>query len=123
MTLSDGQRRILQLLSGVLGIPVAFILLFVAYGAYVDWRYVTPWEHVARGDTEDRVIALLGRPHRVIVQHSDKGSWQSDHHVEWFDADIAKDFKYVPFSITGEEYEVSFDPSGRVVSKFHITSP
>ncbi len=88
-----------------------------------DWRYIRPWQRVARGDSEERVVALLGRPHRVINEHSDKGSWESDKGIEYYDAESVKSFRYVPFSISGEEYEVSFDSSGRVVSKFHITSP
>jgi hypothetical protein len=121
--LSDAQRRLLQLVAFVAAVPLALIALWFVTAQYEDWRYIRPWERVARGDTEGRVIALLGRPHRIVTEHSDKGSWQSEGKVEWYNADIAKDFRYVPFSITGEEYEVSFDSSGHVVSKFHITSP
>ena len=121
--LSDARRRLLQLVAFVAAVPLALIALWFVTAQYEDWRYIRPWQRVARGDTEDRVVALLGRPHRVIMEHSTKASWESGHHVEWYDADSVKQFRYVPFSITGEEYEVSFDSSGHVVSKFHITSP
>jgi len=119
----EGRRRLLQLVAIVASIPVALFVLWFATAQYEDWRYIRPWERVARGDTEDRVLALLGRPHRIVTERSDKGSWQAEGRIEFYDADIAKNFRYVPFSITGEEYEVSFDPSGHVVSKYHITSP
>jgi hypothetical protein len=121
--LSDGQRRLLHLLAFVAAIPLALVMLVFAYAKYVDWRYITPWQKVARGDTEDHVIALLGQPHRIVFEHSDKAGWVSEHKIEWYDAESVKSFRYVPFSITGEEYEVSFDSSGRAVSEYHITSP
>jgi hypothetical protein len=121
--LSHARRRLLQLVAFVAAVPLALIALWFVTGQYEDWRYIRPWQRVSRGDTEDRVVALLGRPHRVVMEHSTKGSWESNNHIEWYDADSVKQFRYVPFSITGEEYEVSFDSSGHVVSKFHITSP
>src|SRR5882672_3521026 len=102
-----------------MGIPLALFVTWFAMVQYQDWRYIHPWERVARGDAEEHVVALLGRSHRVINEHSDKGSWESDKGIEYYDAESVKSFRYVPFSITGEEYEVSFDSSGRVVSKFH----
>jgi hypothetical protein len=107
----------------IIAIPVGILVLWFPYAHYVDWRYIRPWERVARGDTEDRVVALLGRPHRVIMKHSDKATWESEKRIEYYDAESVKTFRYVPFSFTGEEYEVSFDSSGHVISKFHITSP
>jgi hypothetical protein len=121
--LADARHRLLQLVAFVAVVPLALFALWFATAQYEDWRYIRPWQRVARGDTEDRVVALLGRPHRITMEHSDKGSWESGNKIEWFDAESVKHFRYIPFSITGEEYEVSFDSSGHVVSKFHITSP
>ena len=117
------KRTLVQLVVTVVALFGGVWALWFVSAQYEDWRYIRPWERVARGDTEERVVALLGRPHRVINEHSDKGSWESDKRIEYYDAESVKSFRYVPFSITGEEYEVSFDSSGRVVSKFHITSP
>jgi hypothetical protein len=107
----------------VIAIPTALVAAWFVTAQYEDWRYIRPWQRVARGDTEQRVIALLGRPHRIIAVHSDKATWEADGRVEWYDAESVKSFRYIPFSITGEEYEVSFDSSGRAVSKYHYTSP
>jgi hypothetical protein len=123
VALSDSQRRILQLVGFVAAVPVALLLLFFATVAYQDWRYVHPWQRVARGDSEDHVIALLGRPHRVTDARGDKVAWESEHTIEWSDAHCVKQYHYIPFSITGEEYLVGFDASGRAVSKYHVTSP
>lgn len=123
MNASQIKRSLVFYPLAIITIPVVLAVFWFADAQYVDWRYIRPWERVARGDTEDRVVALLGHPHRIVTERSDKGSWQSEGRVEFYDADVAKDFRYVPFSITGEEYQVSFDPSGHVVSKYHITSP
>jgi hypothetical protein len=56
-----------------MGIPLALFVTWFAMVQYQDWRYIHPWERVARGDTEEHVVALLARPHRVINEHSDKG--------------------------------------------------
>jgi hypothetical protein len=117
------KRSLVQLVVTVGVISAGLVALWFLSAQYEDWRYIRPWQRVTRGDTEDHVVALLGRPHRVILEHSNKGSWESENNIEYYDVESVKDFRYVPFSITGEEYEVSFDSSGHVVSKFHITSP
>jgi len=48
--------------------------------------------------------------------------WETQEKID-SDAVSVKEFRYVPFSIAGEEYSIGFDASGRAVSKFHITSP
>jgi hypothetical protein len=123
VALSEAQRRVLQLVGFVAAIPVALFVLWFVIAEYEDWRYVHPWQRVAGGDSEERVVALLGRPHRVVVEWSAKASWESEHTIDWYDAESVKEYRYVPFSITGEEYGVGFDSSGHAVSKFHITSP
>src|SRR5260370_38975207 len=97
-------------------------LVFVI-AEYQDWRYVRPWQRVVRGDSEDRVVGLLGQPHRVTTLRSDKVSWESQHTIEGYDAECVKQFRYLPWSITGERYRVGFDPSGHAVSKYHLSSP
>ncbi len=121
--LSDARRRLLQLVAFVVAVPVALVALWFVIVQYQDWRYVHPWQRVARGDSEDRVVTLLGRPHRVITERTEKVSWESERHIDWYDAECVKQFRYIPFSITGEEYGIGFDSSGHAVSKFHITSP
>jgi hypothetical protein len=116
---SSVKRQLITVLLAVLAIPATV----VGYSFYVDWRYVEPWRKVARGDSEERVLALLGHPQRVIVEHSDKASWESEHKIDWYDAECVKQICYVPFSITGEEYCVGFDSSGHAISKVHVTSP
>ena len=48
---------------------------------------------------------------------------QPRHKVQEYEVESVKQFRYVPFSFTGEEYGIGFDSSGHAVSKFHITSP
>ena len=123
MALSDAQRRILQIVAFVAAIPVALVLLWFATAAYQDSRYVHPWQRVARGDSEDQVVALLGQPHKITAERGYKIAWESEHKINWSDGECVKQYHYIPFSITGEEYLVGFDSSGRAVMKFHITSP
>ena len=123
MALSDAQRRILQLVAFVAAVPVALFLLWFATVAYQDWRYVHPWQRVVRGDSEDRVVALLGQPHRITAERGYKIAWESERTIDWGEGECVKQYHYIPFSITGEEYIIGFDSSGRAVTKFHITSP
>jgi hypothetical protein len=116
-------KRALLIIAAIIAVPAAVFAAWFATAQYEDWRYIRPWQRVARGDSEERVIALLGRPHRIIEAPSDKAAWEADGRVEWYDAEFVKSFRYIPFSITGEEYEVSFDSSGRAVSKYHYSSP
>jgi hypothetical protein len=121
--LSDARRRLLELIAFVAVAPVVLVALWFVIVQYQDWRYVRPWERVARGDSEEHVVTVLGRPHRVVTERTEKVSWESEHHIDWYDAECVKQFRYIPFSITGEEYGIGFDSSGHAVSKFHITSP
>jgi hypothetical protein len=98
-------------------------VLWFAVVEYQDWRYVRPWQQVARGDSEEQVVALLGRPHRITTERSDKVAWESEHKIDWSEGESVKQYRYIPFSMTGEQYDVGFDSSGHAISKFHITSP
>jgi len=102
------KRQLLTLLLVVLIIPATV----VGYSFWVDWRYIEPCQKVTRGDSEEHVLASLGRPHRAVIERSDKASWESEHKIDWYDAESVKQFRYVPFSITAEEYGIGFDSSG-----------
>ena len=38
----------------------------------------------------------------VVVEWSDKASWESEHTIDWYDAESVKQYRYVPFSITAK---------------------
>jgi len=116
-------KRTLRVASFVIAIPLVLFVTWFASVQYDDWRYIHPWERIKRGDAEQHVLQVMGRPTRILFEHADKASWESEHKIDWYDAESVKQFRYVPFSITGEEYGIGFDSSGRAVSKFHITSP
>ena len=103
--------------------PIFLYGLWFGIVGYDDWRYIHPFNQVQHGDSEDRVVNLLGRPHRVVVERTTNAPWESESKIDWKQAESVKEFRYIPFSITGEEYVVGFDNSGRAVSKFHISSP
>ena len=117
------KRSLVRIASTVIAIPVVLWGLWFATVQYQEWRYIHPWERVARGDSEDRVVALLGRPHRITTERIDQVAWESGHKIDWSEGECMKQFHYIPFSITGEEYDVGFDSSGQAVLKFHVTSP
>jgi hypothetical protein len=116
-------KRTLQVASIIIGIPLALFMTWFATVQYQDWRYIHPWERIQRGDTEEHVLKVMGRPHRVVFERSTYAPWESERKVEEYETESVKQFRYVPFSITGEEYGIGFDSSGHAVSKFHITSP
>ena len=116
-------KRTLRVASIIIGIPLGLFVTWFTTVQYQDWRYIHPWERIQRGDTEQHVIELLGAPHRVIVERRTDATWESPQKIDEYDAESVKQYRYIPFSITGEEYGIGFDSSGRAVSKFHITSP
>ena len=116
-------KRALRVASIIIGIPLALFITWFAMVQYQDWRYIHPWERIERGDSEQHVLETMGRPDRVLFEHSAESTWESAHKIEDYHAESVKQFRYIPFSITGEEYGIGFDSSGRAVSKFHITSP
>jgi hypothetical protein len=114
---------IAKALGAILALPAALVLLWFAYSRYVIWRYDQPFERVERGDTQERVITLLGKPHRTTAEHQTKLAWVSGDREEYFDGESVVQFRYAPWSPAGEEYIVGFDGTRRVVSKYEITSP
>jgi hypothetical protein len=117
------KRSLVRIASAVIAVPVALWGLWFATVQYQDWRYINPWEYIQRGDTEEHVLRVMGRPDRVIFERGTYAPWESQHKVEEYQIDSVKQFRYIPFSFTGEEYGIGFDSSGHAVSKFHITSP
>ena len=112
-----------SILAGIIAIPVALVLAWFIYSRYVIWRYDQPFEQVTRGATEEQVIALMGKPHRIASDHQTTLAWRSGEHEEYFDGDCVVQFRYIPWSPTGDEYVVGFDASKHAVSKYEITSP
>ena len=74
----------------IVGIPLTLFMTWFAMVQYQDWRYIHPWERIERGDTEQHVLQVMGRPNRVLFEHSDKGSWESGHKIDWYDAESLK---------------------------------
>jgi hypothetical protein len=114
---------LVRIASAVIAVPVALWGLWFVTVQYQDWRYIHPWERIERGDTEEHILKVMGRPDRVVFEHSTYAPWETADKIEDYQAESVKQFRYIPFSITGEEYGIGFDSSGHAVSKFHITSP
>jgi hypothetical protein len=127
VTLSDTQRRLVRVVTGVvaviIAVPITLVVAWFVYSRYVIWRYDQPFERVARGDTEEHVIALLGKPHRIATEHQTRLAWRSGEHEQQFDGDCVVQFRYIPWSPTGDEYVIGFDSSKHATSKYEITSP
>jgi hypothetical protein len=117
------KRSLIRIASAVIAIPGALLGLWFATVQYQDWRYIHPWERIQRGDTEEHVLNIMGRPDRIVFERSTYAPWSNGHKIEENEVQSVKQFRYVPFSFSGEEYGIGFDSSGHAVSKFHITSP
>jgi hypothetical protein len=62
-------------------LKVLLVLLIIPalvgiYWLWLIWRYDTPYHRIARGDTEGRVVALLGQTDEVSAQR-DTGAFQA----------------------------------------------
>jgi len=127
VTVSEDQRRLVHLITavvaGLVAIPVALVLAWFVYSRYIIWRYDQPFERVARGATEEQVIALMGKPDRIVSEHETHLVWRAGEHEENFEGDCVLQFRYIPWSPSGDEYVIGFDASRHAVSKYEITSP
>jgi hypothetical protein len=103
-------KRTLRVASIIIGIPLALFMTWFTIVQYQDWRYIHPWERIQRRDTEQHVIELLGEPHRVIVERRTDATWESPQKIEDYGAESVKQYRYIPFSITGEEYGLASTP-------------
>jgi hypothetical protein len=117
------KRSLLRFATVSIATVVALWVLWFATVQYQDWRYINPWERIQRGDTEEHVLKVIGRPDRIIFERNTYAPWESEHKIEEHEIESVKQFRYIPFSFSGEEYGIGFDSSGHAVSKFHITSP
>ena len=117
------KRPLIQLLATFGALFGSVVVLWFCYAQYVDSRYNGPWSRVARGDTQEQVIARLGKPHRIFIERQTKLAWESNQHEDYFDGESFVEFRYIPWSPTGDEYVVGFDRDKHAVSKYRITSP
>ncbi len=114
----------IQLLKWLLITVFGFGALFGVYWLWLIWRYDTPYHRIARGDTEDRVVALLGKPYQVSAPHDVlKQTWEDEESFGIAQTEVAKQYRYRVPVITGDEYVIGFDSDGHAVLKSHLTSP
>lgn len=103
---------------------VVLLLLFtsVGYGFWLGQIRENRYEQVMKNDSEQRVVELLGKPAKITGPPEN---------IAWGDADMrsnkgecVREFWYSPpLTICGEAWAIGFDQQGKVVSKYHVTSP
>jgi hypothetical protein len=117
------QSLVSQLLKSLL-ILLGLAALVGVYWLWLIWRYDTPYHRIARGDTESRVIALLGKPYEVTTPHDNlKESWADEESFGIAQSEIAKQYRYRVPVISGDEFIIGFDSDGHTVTKQHLTWP
>ena len=108
-------------------VPLIFVGLVVVVGFYwlwLTWRYQMPYRRVAVGDTEERVVALLGKPNEITAPHDTlRHTWLTNHSFGITEREIVKEYRYNVPVISGDQYVIGFDSDGRAVLKNQITSP
>jgi hypothetical protein len=102
---------------------VVFVIIVCLAGSWWFWtihRVVKPWERVAREDTEEHVIALLGKP-QFVSDGSEmmKETYDGKDGFTTAGCQITKGFRYQTFLFG--PYFVGFDSNRRVVVKGHNT--
>src|SRR5205807_8146941 len=105
---------------GILGLIVAV----ASWWLWVLWRYENPFHRVARGDSEARVVLLLGKPHSISAPHDfAERDWSDPDSFGITGHEIVKEFRYeVPF-LLGDEYVIGFDADDHAVLKNRLISP
>ncbi len=98
-------------------------LAFLARGCWLGHSRARGYERVARGDSEERVVELLGTPDQTTGA-TDYVSWDDDYTTGSHDGECVGEYWYRrPLTTCGEEWKVGFDAKGKVVSKYHYISP
>ena len=111
-----------RLLKGLMIVAAISVLplVFVAIWCWCIVAYDAPYERVARGDSEARVRALLGKPDRITGPPENVG-WNSENSIKANHGECTREFWYVP-PIALQEYTVGFDAHDKVVSKYRYQS-
>jgi hypothetical protein len=98
-------------------------LSWFAHAAWLARRYDRGYPVVVRGDSERRVVALLGTP-RSVSGPPENVAWDSETSIQKNDGTCVRVFWYPqPLDITGGSWTIGFDKQSRVVSKYHYQSP
>jgi hypothetical protein len=98
------------------------VISFSAVPGWESWkahRFANAWKQIVPDDTEERLLAVLGKPGDIYVQ--DRKEINRETVKKGYDfviggREIAKNFKYYRFL---DRYYVFFDSNNRVVAKSH----
>ena len=114
-------KRRLVIAAALLSLPT----LAASVWSWTILRYVKPYEQIARGDTEARVVALMGRPARVSTddRYPPMQTWDASDSFGTAGVTVARYYWYPLPSITGDEYVIGFDAEGHAVVKNKLISP
>jgi hypothetical protein len=124
VALSLTKNPVLRFWSAV-GLSILGLVVAVAvWWLWVLWRYEKPFHRVARGDSEARVVLLLGKPHSISTPHDfAEQDWSGPDSFGITGHEIVKEFRYeVPFPL-GDEYVIGFDADDHAVLKSRLISP
>jgi len=104
------------------GAVVLLLFAGLGYGFWLGHSRERGYERVMKSDSEQRVIALLGRPAK-ITGPPDNVAWDETN-IHPNKGECVREFWYAPpLTICGEAWTVGFDQQGEVVSKYHYYSP
>jgi hypothetical protein len=108
----------------LLAIVVACSAIAVGYYLWLTFWFTKPYREIAVGDSEQRVISLLGKPNNVRYSNTRvEYSWHTDEAFGVPGRDIVKEFTYRVPVIGGDEFVIGFDAQGRAVLKNRLISP
>lgn len=108
----------------LVGLPL-LLVLYVAWCFYVDYRYSEGFEKITPGDSEQRVIALMGRPGKNTMKLKPSDTWDGEPLTNVGLSPTARAVKYYWYTpgLFAQSYYIGFDDIGMAVSKYHYSSP
>lgn len=107
----------------VLGAYLFLGLASLGRGCWLDHARDRGYGLLAHGDSEQRVVDLMGHP------DEEKGppenvSWDGDDSISTNAGECVRECWYeMPLTFCGEAWTVGFDAKCRVVAKYHYVSP
>jgi hypothetical protein len=108
----------------VIGVLLAFAAIAIGYCVWLNFWFTRPYHEIAIGDSEARVISLLGKPYEVSSSnaHIDY-KWETTEGFGVPGRKVVKEFTYRVPVISGDEFVIGFDAEGHAVFKNRLTSP
>lgn len=99
-----------------------FPILFVAIQIFMSAQCQEAYDSIQRGDTEQQVIAVMGKPWKIEFGVGQSLVWDTEPTLINPVVTCTKIYWYGIY-ILAQQWTIGFDQNGRALTKYHYSSP